>query len=184
MVSITQSRNRRCKNTLGGIKSAYLAPYFKIPRSEVEYDGVTITEFPETVFYEFELTGGNTYEQTQTENDGGKFFDIGLTLTFNKLSIFDNINLQKLLKKDYFIVVEDNNGNFFLLGFRNGLTADSLISGTNPSQYTLDWSGQEEEIAPIVTGIMGTGIIIFDGIDYIFQNDDNYYFQDGNNYIF
>lgn len=184
MVSITQGRKRECKNAIGGIKNAFLAPYKRFLRSEVEYDGVTINSMPVTTFYKFELVSGNSFEQQQNENEGGKYYDTNISLTFNKLSVFDNINFQKLLNKDYFLVVEDNNGNFFLLGFRNGIVGQTLTSKTNPPQYTIDFVAMEENIAPFVTGIMGTDIIIFDGIDYIFQDDNNYYFQDGNNYIF
>ena len=182
MAFITQGRVRGCKNTIGGIKSIYLAPYFKVLRSEVIYDGVTITQFPETVFYKFEIAPSDAFTQTQTESEGGKYYEVSLSVNFNKISLFDNNNLQKLLRKDYFLIVEDNNFNFFLLGFRNGITAESLRVKT--TQYTIDFTGQEENIAPFVTGIMGTDIIIFDGDNKVFQDGNNFIFEDNNNYIF
>jgi hypothetical protein len=182
MASITLSRRKPCKNTLGGVKSVYLAPWYKIPFSELEYDGVVITEMPVLDVYRFESVVGTDFTQDMQENEGGKYHDINLTLTFNKISIFDNLNFQNLLKKDYFVIVEDWNGNFLMSGFENGLTAESLQATT--TQYTITFTGQEEKTAPIVTGIFGTDIIVVDFIDYIFQNDDNYYFQDDNNYIF
>lgn len=182
MEAITQGRRIHCKRQLGGIKAAYLSPYKKVLRSEITYDKVSLTEFPETLFYKFDLVTGNAFEQNQTDSEGGKYFDVNLTLTFNKITTFDNNNFQKLLKKDYFMVIEDNNGNFFLLGFRNGLTAERLEAST--TQYTISFIGQEEEYAPFVNDIMGTDIIVVEFTDYIFQNDDNYYFQDDNNYIF
>jgi hypothetical protein len=181
MVSITH-RKRHCKNLIGGVKSAYLSPYQKLLRSEIEYDGVSLTEFPETLFYKFEMAGGTVFEQQQTDSEGGKYFNVNLTLTFNKITIFDNNNFQKLLKKDYFMVIEDYNGNFFLLGFKNGITGERIETST--TQYTIDFTAMEEEFAPYVNDIMGTDIIVFDYTDYIFQNDDNYYFQDDSNYIF
>lgn len=182
MVSITQGRRLHCKRQLGGIKSAYLSPYKKLLRSDIAYDKVSITEFPGTYFFKFDLVSGNAFEQVQTDSEGGKYFDVNITLTFNKITTFDNNNFQKLLKKDYFMIVEDYNGNFFLLGFRNGLTAERLDAST--TQYNISFTGQEEEYAPFMNDVMGSDIIIVDLIDYIFQNDDNYYFQDDNNYIF
>lgn len=176
------NRKRQCKNTLGGLKNAYLAPFKKVLRSEIVYDGVSLTQFPETYVYKFELVPGHVFEQKQNVEDGGKYYDVGLMLNFNKITPFDNLQFQKLLKKDYFIVVEDNNGNFFLLGFRNGVTAARLQR--TDTQYSIDFIGMEEEPAPFVTDIMNDDIIIFDGLNYIFQDDTDFIFQDDTNYIF
>lgn len=182
VVGIDTNRARQCKNSLGGIRAAFLAPYRKIYRSEIIYDRVTLFEFPETYVYKFDLPPGNVFEQRQSENEGGKYFDVNLSLTFNKITPFDNMNFQKLLKKDYFLIVEDNNGNFFLLGFRNGVTAEAIKTST--TQYTIDFTGMEEEFAPFVTDLMGEDFIIVDGENYIFQDDTNYIFNDDTNYIF
>lgn len=182
MVDITSGRKRFCKSTIGGVKAAFLAPYRKVARSEIIYDRVSLFQFPETIIYKFDLITGTAFVQNQNEDEGGKYFDISLTLTFNKITVFDNMQFQKLLRKDYFIIIEDFNGNYFLLGFRNGLTAESLKTST--TQYTIDFSGQEVEFAPFVNEIMGTDFIIFDGDNYIFQDDTNYIFQDDTNYLF
>jgi len=88
-----------------------------------------------------------------------------------------------LLRKDYFLIVQDNNDNYFLAGFRNGLTAEKLEQKSN--QYTINFVGQEEEFAPYVNDLMGTTFIVIGEIDdYYFQDGDNYYFQDDYNYIF
>lgn len=182
MAFITQGRAKRCKKSLGGVKAAYLAPYKLVRRSEIEYDKVTLTQFPKTLVYKFDLVAGTVLEQRQADGDGGKYFDVGITLTFNKITAFDNVQFQKLLNKDYFMIIEDWNGNLFLLGFRNGVTARSIK--TSITQYTIDLDGQEEEIAPFVTGLMGGSFIVVDGEDYIFQDDTNFIFQDDTNYIF
>lgn len=182
MAFLTSGRNRQCKSTLGSIKAAYLAPYKKVLRSEIVYDGVSLLEFPETLIYKFELVSGD-FTQNQQDSEGGKFFTIDISLVFNKITAFDNMQFQRMLKKDYFIIIEDNNGNFFLLGFRNGLSANSLKTST--TQYTIDFSGQEEEIAPFVNELINEDLIIFEeGEDYIFQDDTNYIFEDDTNYIF
>lgn len=182
MVSITQNRPRYCKATAGGIKSLFVAPWRKVSRSEYQYDGASLTEFPETFIYRFELTGPTEFVQDMQQDDGGKYYDVGLTAVFNKITVFDNLNFQKMLRKDYFLIVEDNNGNFFLLGFRNGVSADSLTTST--TQYTIEFSGMEEEAAPFVTDLIGTNFLIEERRNYIFQDGDNYIFQDDYNYIF
>lgn len=184
---VTAGRGRICKNTIGGIKNAYLAPYKKVFRNEIEYDGVSVTEFPQTFIYKFELTSAtDVFSQEGTESEGGKHYNQNISLTFNKLSAFDNLQFQKLMRKDYFIVVEDHNMNFFLLGFRNGLTADKLDSGIT-QQYKIDFTGQEEELAPFCESLIGTDLIIFDGWVKEFQDGDDFLFEhidNDINYIF
>ncbi len=180
---ITASRPRKCKDTIGGIRNVYLAGYKKIPRSEITYDGVNITEFPQTFIYKFELVSTDTFEQQGDEQDGGKYYNQVLELTFNKISAFDNLQFQKMLKKDFFIVVEDNNGNFFLLGFRNGMTAEKLDTGS-AQQYKITFTGMEEDKAPFCETLIGTDLIIVDGINKVFQDENNFVFQDDKNYIF
>lgn len=176
------NRLRKCKDSQGGIKNIYLAPYRVLQRSEITFDGASISVFPTTYVYKFELLPGSSFEQKQAENEGGKYYDVNLNVTFNKITLFDNNQFQKLLRKDYFIIVQDNNNNYFLLGFRNGITAEQL--NKNITQYTIDFVGQEVEMAPFVNDIIGVDIIIADGENYIFQDDTNFIFQDDTNYIF
>lgn len=182
-VELSANRERHCKSLLGGIRAAYLAPYKKVYRSEINYDGVSLFEFPETNVYKFDLVSGDAFEQRHTENEGGKYYEINLSLTFNKITAFDNMEFQKMLKKDYFIILQDNNGNYFLSGFRNGLTAERLEKSV--TQYKIDFVGMEEEMAPFVNDIMYLDFIVVDGVEnYIFQDDTNFIFQDDTNYIF
>lgn len=177
------NRLKTCKNTIGGVKNAYLAPYKKVFRSELGYDGVTLTEFPQTFIYKFELVSGDVFEQAHNNGDGGKYYEGQITLTFNTITALDNQQFQRLLKKDYWLVIEDNNGNFFLMGLRNGATADSLDVST-AQQYKIKFSTMEEEIAPFCEQLMGTDLIILDPTNKIFQDGTNFIFQNDYNFIF
>jgi len=181
--ALTQGRIKGCKNTIGGIKNVYLAPYRKVLRSQIVFDGVNLTTFPQTFIYKFELVSVDVFTQSGEEENGSKFYNQQLELTFNKITAFDNLQFQKLLRKDYWIVVEDKNGNFFLMGFRNGILCEKLDKGTD-QQYKLSFSGQEEELAPFCETLIGEDLIIFDFYNKEFQDDDNFTFQDDNNYIF
>lgn len=182
-ISVTNGRNKQCKDAIGGIKSVYLAPYKKVTRSNIIYDGVELNGFPQTFIYKFKTTGGVSCLQTQQDSDGGKSFSQSINLTFAKLSIFDNLNFTKLLRKDYFIVVEDNNNNYFLMGFKNGLECDKVETSTSQT-YNISFNGEEENFAPFCNNIINDSLIIIDGYDYIFQDDTNYIFQNDTNYIF
>lgn len=182
-INITNGRDKQCKNAIGGIKSVYLAPYKKVSRSEMVYNGVELSDFPQTFIYKFKMTGGVSFIQSQQDSDGGKSFSQSISLNFSKLSIFDNLNFTKLLKKDYFIVVQDNNDNFFLMGFKNGLECDKVDSSTIQT-YSISFNGQEQDFAPFCNNLINDSLIIVDGYDYIFQDNTNYIFQNDTNYIF
>jgi hypothetical protein len=179
---LTSGRKKICKDSKGGVRSFYLASYKKILRSELVYDGIEIFEFPETFVYKFECLSGSSFQQTQQETEGGKFYNQSLNIQLPKITAYDNVQFQKLLNKEYFCLVEDNNGNFFLLGFRNGAICDKLDVSTD-NVYKFTFEGMEEEIAPYCNSIVGTGIVIIDFVDYILQNGDNYAFEDNSNYI-
>lgn len=180
---IQYGRAKQCKNLLGGLKAVFLAPYRKVHRSEYVYDGASLLEFPETFIYQFDLVGNQSFTQDNQRTDGGKYFDIKLSVTFNKITVFDNLQFQKLLRKDYFVIAQDRNDNYFLLGFQYGLTAESLKTTT--TQYTIEFAGEELVIAPFVTDLIGVNFLIDDGRrNYIFQDGDNNIFQDDYNYIF
>ena len=180
---ITQGRSRQYKKQIGGIKNAYIASYLPFSRSEITYDGVSLTQFPQTFVFKFDLVSGEAFQPQMTDGDGGKYYDINLTLNFNKITAFDNLQFQRLLKKDWYIVIQDNNNNYFLLGFRNGITAEKLDTSTE-GQYKLSLTGQEEEIAPFCDEIINTDLIIVDFYNKVFQNEDNFIFQDESNNIF
>lgn len=180
---ITQGRTRQCKRQIGSIKNAYLSSYVPVTRSNITYDGVSLSSFPQTFIYKFELTSGEVFQQQMNESDGGKYYDINLTLNFFKISAFDNLQFQKMMNKDWFIVIQDYNNNYFLLGFRNGMICEKIDSETN-QKYSLNFTGQEEELAPFCDELIGNDFIIVEVLNYIFQSNDNFIFQDGNNYTF
>jgi len=180
---ITQNRLKKCKDTIGGIKNVYFAPFVNYSASQIVYDGVNLTTFPQTFVYKFELVSADVFQQQGNENDGGKYYDQSLELTFIKISAFDNLQFQRLLKKDYFVVVEDRNGNFFLGGFRNGMIAEKLDKGTD-QQYKITFNGMETDFAPFCETLMGGSIVIVEGFQKVFQSGENFVFQNDDKYIF
>ena len=181
--SVNKGRDKKCKDTVGGLRAIYLAPYRKWHRAEVIYDGAEVTQFPATFIYRFELVSTDVFDENGDQNEGGKFYNQALSCTFNKLTPFDNLQFQKLLRKDYFLVVQDNNGHYRLLGFKNGVLATNLTTSSE-QQYTISFEGMELELAPFIDSIMGEDFIIIEGENYIFQDEHNFIFQDDYNYIF
>lgn len=180
--NIETGRLKNCKGSLGGIKSVYIAPYKKVLRSEIITDGVTITGFPVTFIYEFVLLGDLAFNQNESKNDGGKYQEISLSLNFKDVNAFDNSRFQKMLNRDYFVVILDRNGNYFLSGLQNGLTCETLKAGAD-NIYSLTFAGQELERAQFCEDLIGTSLIPVTSINYIFENNDNHIFENNDNQI-
>lgn len=183
MVLQINGRDNVCKDSITGVKRVFFTPYVKVSRSQYTYNGVRLTKFPITSLYKFDLKTQANFSQSLENREGNQFYNQTLNLTFNKQSEFDNLNFQKLTKKEFHIVIELKNGEFFLMGFKNGATADKLDLSQD-SQYQISFKAIEEDLSPYVTTLIGDDLIPFDGSNAITQNGNNLIFQNTNNYIF
>jgi len=151
---ISLGRIEPCKDSVGGLKAAYFVGYGKI--TGVTYN-VTNTDVIDTVTgtslnaYKYDLKGTNSLDQTITSSreNGTTFFDQNLKLSLKKLSAKDHKEIKLLSYGRPHVIVEDNNGNFFLCGLEHGmdLTGGTIVSGTamgDLSGYTLDFKGMEK----------------------------------------
>lgn len=124
-----------CKG-IAGVKTLYVFSYVKYPRSQIGVNDNILTSFPSTDIYEFQTVGGVSFDESITEDDGGKYYDINLSFKTHKL-----INPLSIVNKDIRAIVLDNNGNYRLLGNYNGLTNESFKKTTG--QGKSDFNGYE-----------------------------------------
>lgn len=163
MVSITQGRGGTCKNGIGGLSKVYLFPYVKYLRSEIILNNNVLITYPDTTIYEFELNNDPSLTQSQSEENGSKFFDLSITLELEN----ENPNTFKsILNKDYNIIVKDRNNNFRFLGNRNGLECTSLdfTTGSGKQDFSgvkLEFDGKEEKEAWFINNLEAAGFTIF-----------------------
>ena len=162
MVFIISGYTRKCKDSLGGLKKVYLFPYVKYSRSQIILNGNILVSYPDTTIYEFEVETNPNVNQTQSEDAGGKFFSISLSLDLPNTLGND---FQKVLNKDYNIIIEDRNGKLRFLGNRNGLECTSLNYDTGSSKNSfnglkLSFEGKEENEAWFINDLSSAGFII------------------------
>lgn len=182
MVLQINGRDKVCKDNITGVKRVYIAPYTKLLRSQYTYNGVRLTDFPLTDFYRFDFNTQASFTQSLEIKEGNQFYNQSLNLTFNKASEYDNLNFQKLTKKDFRIILEMKNGDFLLMGFKNGVTADKLETSES-RQYQISFKGIEEDLSPYVTTIFSTKIVVIEGLNALVQNGNNLIFQDNTNFL-
>lgn len=136
-----------CRTNTGGIKNIYIASVTGTTGivatatngvvSSFTVDGTTVSSaagLTTTPFFKFEVpkqVASLTENGTFSEENGTTFFTQVLSFPVNKLEASKQVTLSKLAKSEKLcVVVEDNNGNRWLIGNDNGTTATTSAGGT------------------------------------------------------
>ena len=168
---ITDGRLLPCKDTVGGLKNVYFINYDTADDlTESADDTIASTEFTGTTAYQYALKGTSSLTQniTSSRENGTTFFEQVLELTLPKLSTADNKEIKLLAFGRPRIVVEDYNGNFFVVGREHGadVTGGTVVTGAamgDLSGYTLTFTGMEKKPANFISGDFVTAATIDDG---------------------
>jgi len=177
---ITLGRSEPCKDSLGGLKNVYfinedITPNFIYKESAPgvyavdDYFGESIdyVNFVQYL-YKFELKSNeNVYDQeiVSSRENGTTFFRQTLTIKLKKQDIATHNAVKTLAYAKPRILVENNEGQFFLVGLLRGcdLTAGSINSGgslADFSGYSLTF--QAEELLPSQFVVNGTSSFYYD----------------------
>lgn len=170
---LTSGRLEVCKDIVGGLKAVYFVNFGDM--TGVTYD-VTNTDVIDTVAgtpsaYKYELKGASTFTQNinSSRENGTTFFEQVLELTFKKLTVKDHKELKLMAYGRPNVIVEDNNGNFFLAGLQHGMdvTGGTIVTGGamgDLSGYTLTLTGQEKVPANFIGDTLsGAGFTVVSG---------------------
>lgn len=158
--ALTQGYTLDCKDSIGGLKTAWLTPWEDLNVVTSALGVVTaITMDTSKVFYKYELVkeSSNFAEAVNTNvQNGTVFYAQTLEVILNKLQVNSRNEILLLAKNRLAVIVEDNNGDKWFLGLGYGLdlTGGGSASGTafgDRSGYTLTFTGNEKELAPKVT---------------------------------
>jgi len=150
---LTKGRNEPCKDVVGGITSVYFADFGTLGDPTYDLtDTDVIDSFGGTpTWFEFKVKGNSSFEQAvnSSRENGTTFYEQTLNLTFKKLSKQTHNELKLLAYARPHIVVEDNNGNKFLMGLEYGaeVSGGSIATGAamgDLSGYTLTFTAQEK----------------------------------------
>jgi hypothetical protein len=166
MVSIT----RKCKDSQGGLDKIYLFKHVNYLRSQIVLNDNILVTYPATTIFEFETNNQPSANQTNQENDGGKFYDLSISLDLSKELGKD---FSYMLGFDFNIIIKDRNGNFRFLGNENGLTCNDVKYTTGGSKNSLNgvslsFTGQEEKEAYYINNLASAG---FEAAKYLLQED-------------
>jgi hypothetical protein len=184
---ITQGYSRKCKDSIGGLNEVYLFPFVKYSRSQIITNGINLVTFPNTLIYRYHFLGDTGFNESTEVDAGGKLFNQTISLTFQSSNDF--VEMQKLLKQDYRIIIKDKNGNYRILGLFNGCIANDLryTTGSGKSDlngFTISFEAKEEKTAHFINDLENAGFEVFTGDDFLLLEDGFYLlFEDGGKII-
>jgi len=156
---LTKGRKEPCKDSVGGIKAVYFADFGDITISYDSTDTDVVDSLGAVTVFKYELKGNSSFEQaiTSSRENGTTFFDQTLSLTLKKLTVQDNKELKLMAYGRPHIIVQDYNGNAFLMGAEHGcdVNGGTIVTGAgmaDMSGYTLTFSAQEQVPANFLEG--------------------------------
>ena len=132
---------RNCDSNIGGIVRAWFGQWseFNIAVNEEthEISGITAASgATDAKFYEYEFarqTGSLNSEYTNDPATGVRYYTNTANLQFSRMESNKHVELEALAKGDLIGIFEDGNGNMWLAGKDNPLTASAQTAGTGQS---------------------------------------------------
>jgi hypothetical protein len=152
--ALTQGFILDCKESLGGVKSVRFVEFDNVVQPLTYTAGVaTIVMAAGKKFWKYaQVRETSSMTETITANvqNGTIFYQQELTVILNKLAAATRNEILLLAKNRLMAIVEDMNGNFWLLGAKNGLDITSGNSATGTASgdrngYTLTFQAMEAD---------------------------------------
>jgi len=170
---LSNGRLLPCKDQVGGLKNVYFINHgvdSTLISTSGSEDTVAATDFASSTAYKYALKGNSSLTQNiqSSRENGTTAFEQVLELTLPKLSKEDNYQIKLLSFGRPHVVVEDYNGNFWLVGREHGadVTGGTIVTGAvmgDLSGYTITLTGMERTPANFVSGSFIGGTAGTDG---------------------
>ena len=156
-----------CANT-GGIKEVYIAPVADVTAVALtsgEITSITMSDTKKFHKYSFRR-GTSAMTKTATRDDaaGTSFVTSEVSMRFAKMDQAKRTEMQALLQGNTYVIVLDNNGEYWFLGYNTYCSASSAggESGTamgDANQYTITLSAETAEFPYTVDSTAITSIV-------------------------
>ena len=160
--SLTLGRIEPCKDQVGGLNAVYFIN--SIDLAQISYDTAdtdVIDQLATTAVsaYKYDLKGTSNFEQaiTSSRDNGTTFFEQVLNIVLKKQDADTHKEVKLLAWAKPVVIVEDNNGNAWVMGLEHGseVTGGSIVTGSamgDLTGYNLTLTGQERVPANFLYG--------------------------------
>jgi hypothetical protein len=144
-----------CLDSTGGIKNVLIAKYDDAATSFTEAAGVITAITSTETFYQFKFrnqTSSFTEEGGHSVENGTNFWTQTVNMIFHKLETDKRNAILLLAKTDLHIIVETQNGDYWMVGKSNGANLTASASATGQAYgdlngWTIALTGTEPEPA-------------------------------------
>lgn len=161
--------NTGCKDNMGGIKEVYIVKKDSITEvtlAENQISAITMAESAKWSTYKFRK-GTSQFTSTMTTDDaaGTMSFETVLALQFSKQDTAKRLEIMALCMDEVAVIVLDNNGKYWYLGYDNPVTATAATgqSGTafgDFGGYNVELTDNSKELPFEVTAEAIAGLSI------------------------
>jgi hypothetical protein len=130
-----------CKDSLGGIKQAYIASFTGLEVYTLDADGVIDSMGNTETFYKFEQRneqGSFVQNGNHSVENGSNFWEQVVELIFTKSDSHDRNVLKLLAQSTLLVIVKDQNDTYWLLGKTNGADLTSSTQGSGKAYGDLN----------------------------------------------
>jgi len=144
---------RDCSDSLGGIEEVLISERDNITAfTQSGHEISAITQAGATNFYRYNLkkeSGSLTSTATVDQTAGTSFYDNVLAFTINKLTATKTNEIKMLMLARLAVIVKDNNGKYWALGFDQFAEGSSLVAQTgqaygDPNQYQIELTDKSQ----------------------------------------
>lgn len=160
--NLSLGRIEPCKDQVGGLNAVYFINTINL--ASVEYDTADTDVISQlataaTQAYKYDLKGTSNFEQAinSSRDNGTTFFEQTLNLVLKKQDIDTHKEVKLLAWSKPIVIVEDNNGNAWVMGLEHGaeVTGGSIVTGSafgDLTGYNITLTGQERVPANFLEG--------------------------------
>ena len=155
--SLSAGRLEVCKDIVGGLNAIYFIN-FEDATYTIDADGLAEVNETTPNAYKYDLRGTSTFEQnlTSSRENGTTFVEQTLTVSLKKQDSTTHKEVKLLSYGRPKVLVEDNNGNVFVVGAEYGAELTTAATSTGAAMadkngYELTFVASEKTLAPFTT---------------------------------
>lgn len=168
--NISAGRLEGCKDSVGGLTAVYFVNFGEMGALTITDETITGIAATTPDAYKYDLRGTSTFEQalTSSRDNGTTFAEQTLTVSLKKQDSTTHKEVKLLAYGRPHVIIEDNNGNFFVMGEEYGAemtaSASSGAAMGDKSGYELSFVAMEKGFAKFYTGVVATDFAITVGV--------------------
>ena len=152
--NISLGRLEGCKDQVGGLNAIYFLN-FDDATYTLDANGDASLSETSPAAYKYDLRGTSTFEQslTSSRENGTSFVEQTLTVSLKKQDSTTHKEVKLLAYGRPKVLIEDNNGNLFVMGHEYGAEMNATTSTGaamgDKSGYELTFVATEKVLAPV-----------------------------------